>query len=50
MVTLVAVGLVAVVVAYIVWRVWPKQVNPPWGMSEFHRRLGRGHPKGSEKI
>ena len=52
MASLVAVSLVAVVFAYVAWRAWHKheRVNPPWGMSEFHHRLGRGHPKRSEKV
>ena len=52
MVTIVAVSLVAVVFAYVAWRAWRKHetVNPPWAMSEFHRRMGRGHPRRSEKI
>ncbi len=50
LVTLVSVGLLVVVFAYIVRRAWPQRVNPPWGMSEFHRRTGREHPKRSEKL
>ena len=50
MVTIVAVSLVAVVFAYVVWRVWPEQANPPWGMSEFHRRMGREIPRSSDKL
>jgi len=50
MVTLVSVGLLVVAIAYILWRAWPERVNPPWGMSEFHRRMGRGHPKRSAKL
>ena len=52
MVTIVAVSLVAVVFAYVAWRAWRKHetVNPPWAMREFHHRMGRGHPRGSEKI
>jgi len=49
MVTIVAVSLVAVVFAYVAWRAWRKHetVNPPWAMSEFHHRMGRGHPRRS---
>jgi len=52
MVTIVAVSLVAIVFAYVAWRAWRKHetVNPPWAMSEFHHRMGRGHPRRSEKI
>jgi hypothetical protein len=52
LVTFVAVSLVAVVFAYVAWRAWRKHetVNPPWAMSQFHRRMGRGHPKRSEKL
>ena len=52
MVSLVAVSLVAVVFGYVAWRAWRRHetVNPPWAMSEFHRRMGRGHPRRSEKI
>ena len=44
------VGLMAVVLAYVVWRAWPEQANPPWGMSEFHRRMGREIPRSSDKL
>ena len=52
MVSLVAVSLVAVALAYVALRAWHKRerVKPPWGMSEFHHRLGRGHPKRSERV
>jgi len=50
LVTLVSVGLLAVVFAYAVWRAWPERANPPWGMSEFHRRMGREPPRSSEKL
>ena len=44
------VGLMAVVLAYVVWRAWPEQANPPWGMSEFHRRMGGDPPRRSETL
>ena len=50
LVTLVSVGLLAIVIAYVVLRTWPERVNPPWGMSEFHRRMGREPPKKSVKL
>ncbi len=52
MVTIVAVSLVAVVFAYVAWRAWRKHetVNPPWAMSEFHRRMGHEPPRSSEKL
>ena len=50
LVTLISVGLLVVVFAYIVRRAWPQRVNPPWGMSEFHRRMGREPPRRSEKL
>jgi hypothetical protein len=50
LVTLVSVGLLAVGIAYVVWRAWPKRVNPPWGISEFHRRMGSEPPRRAEKL
>jgi len=43
-----AVGVV--VLAYVVWRVWPERADPPWGMRQFDRRMGREHPRKSEKL
>ena len=52
MLTTVVVSLVAVVFAFVAWRAWRKHETfiPPWGMSEFHRRMGRGHPRRSTKV
>jgi hypothetical protein len=43
-------GLLAVVLAYVVWRAWPEPANPPWGMGEFYRRMGDEPPRRSEKL
>ena len=52
LVTLVSVGLLAVVIAYVVWRAWLKHqaFNPPWAMREFHHRMGLEPPRRSEKL
>ena len=49
-VSVLIVGLLAVVLAYVVWRARPERANPPWGMSEFHRRMGLEIPRNSEKL
>jgi len=48
----IAAAVAVVVIACVVGIAWHKHqvVNPPWGMSEFHRRMGREPPRRSEKL
>ena len=43
----IAAAVAAVVIAYVVWRVWPKHqaASPPWGMREYHRRMDPKPPE-----
>ena len=48
----IAAAVAVVVIACVVWIAWHKHhvVIPPWGMSEFHRRMRSEPPRSPEKL